>query len=204
MDARARARQANKLKRRDELHNVLRWKGSEIVEPIEHRKKHAPVDDLNGSVVSEPQAGADIKRGKRKNAHRRIQDTLDALWNNGTIRKHAGEEAEAWFAAGRRFQDDFSRAGFVGMAATNWEKVARTSSDSGLPQGIESAGHVYMCICRLGGFTSTGARIVWAVLGEGFTLKEYCDKNGMASQHEAKGHFVTSLGVIAGYYEGIT
>ena len=130
--------------------------------------------------------------------HRRAVDTLQRLYDSGTV-------DDAMYDAGRRFETLFARAALDPLHAASLERVVGERS-RGLPVGdahLEARRRLHRALDALGGVTSPAGSCAWAVLGEGRSLREWTLSQGWRGkplrQEAAQGVLVATLGVLAGH-----
>ena len=151
---------------------------------------------MNHRVLSKEEAGhfedvhkpgTGIKEGERV----RLHDTLGLLFKRHWITKEQ-------YDAGRTFEELFDKAALEPLRAPSLERVCGNPTKD-LSKSICGARKGIMAkIDRLGGIKSPASSCVWAVLGEGKTIREWASSCGFPMREEAaRGVLIAALGVLA-------
>ncbi len=120
-------------------------------------------------------------------------DTLASLKKKGDI-----DSAE--FDAGRRFQEDFTSAGYGGMRGIDYERVGGgTSSASPTEIAVMNGSRVRFVMERLGGMDCVLGRAAWNVLGIGQSVAEWAASEGF-DVREAKGALLGTISLLTKAY----
>lgn len=181
-----------------EDYNKARLSAAAAREPLDYRMTHRALSGDRDAVVerfglSLPDAAGDIG-----NPHR-TYDTLATLRRNGSI---AGAE----YDAGRAFEEDFALARLEPLHASNPARIPASGPAELSDAMVAGRRRVDGAMRALGGIATPVGSAVWAILGEGLTVKEWAAKcqfgQGGRSLDEkvAKGIFLGALGVLAVHY----
>ena len=100
-----------------------------------------------------------------------VNDTLRALYNNGTI-----DDAE--LAAGRQFEEDFRLAQIDPLRAPDLSRVPGQGGSEITTATCKAKDRVWEALQSVGGFRSSLGRVLWHVLGEGMSLRQYAESSG--------------------------
>ena len=130
----------------------------------------------------------------------RAVDTLERMARAGTI---TGELREA----GERFRDDFARAALDPLYAPRLDRLPGPRGAGDLPDTVLGArAAVHRALAALGGMATPVAEAAWAILGEGRSIKEWCERRpwGRAGrglkQETASGILIAALSLLASHY----
>lgn len=177
---------------------------------LAYRGRHAPIETMRDvkdkpiPVIAKPDLSSFTtdSQGGYGRPYRAV-DTLGAMLRNGTI--------EPWHAAaGRRFQEEFHRARLDQLNAMDLTRVKRPGR--GPKDELELTESVVLhrnridrIIRLLGGNTSLAAFVCWGVLGEGWNVKELCDRSvgGRARKLQpqtATGILIADLCILSVHY----
>lgn len=158
---------------------------AELREALRQREHHSPLSgEQPGTIEPVYKPGTGIQEGKRV----RLHDTLSLLYKRNSIDK-------PMYDAGRRFEEMFDAACLEPLRSASLDRVCGQSSGD-LPSAVYGARRALGAkIDLLGGFTSPGASCVWAVLGEGKTVKRWAEECPFTMREEvAKGVLICALG----------
>lgn len=123
----------------------------------------------------------------------RNPDTLAAMHKRGDI-----DAAE--FIAGRKFQEDFTSAGYEGVRGIDYDKVGRTMNiASPTEAAVMNGSRIRHIMDRLGGMDCTPGRAVWNVLGLGRSVAEWAASEGKDVK-EAKGMLLGAISLLTKAY----
>ncbi|MEG1565100.1 MAG: hypothetical protein RR365_15485 [Bacteroides sp.] len=103
--------------------------------------------------------------------HFRIVDTLGTMLRRGTI-------TTPMFDAGTRFAEDFHSAGLEGIRAIDYGSAGGGSaSTDSMTERVAMAQHrVGKALDAVGGIESLGGSLLWHVVGQGMSLREWIQK----------------------------
>ena len=123
-------------------------------------------------------------------------DTLAVLLRRGSI-------TVAEHDAGREFEETFRTARLDPLRAADLGRVPGGSGAVPGEAALAARRRVGRKLKAMGGPMSPGGAVLWAVLGEGVTLKAFAAETRLAGgraldERAAKGMLVAALGVLAG------
>ncbi len=123
----------------------------------------------------------------------RNPDTLASLKKKGDI-----DSAE--FAAGRKFQEDFTAAGYVGVRGIDYDRI-RSGTDISSPTEIAvmNGSRVRRIMERLGGMDCLLGRAAWNVLGLEKSISEWAVMEN-CDVREAKGTLLGAISLLTKVY----
>lgn len=170
---------------------------AESAGPLFYRRQHAALSGDKGSVVERFAQQLPDSDGRPGHPHR-VYDTLAALHRNGSIDDDA-------LAAGRRFEEDFQHAALNSLHARDLARVSGSGVADMNEVMLAGREKVARAVKALGGYASPGGAALWAVLGQGHTIKEFAQGSqfgGGRSLDEkvAKGIVITALATLASHY----
>ena len=142
---------------------------AESVGPLFYRRQHSALSGDTGPVVERFARQLPDNDGRPGHPHR-VYDTLAALHRNGSIDDDA-------LAAGRRFEEDFSRAALNTVHARDLSRIRGSSGAEMNEVMLAGRERVARAIKALGGHASPGGSALWAVLGQGHTIKEFAQSS---------------------------
>lgn len=160
------------------------------------RRQHGPIQTVRSdSVENQHKPLGQFGHYARV---QRVVDIMGRMKSRGTINA-------AMARAGRRFRSDFDIAQLHGLKAMDMERVRVQNGRGDISDlAVEARRRVWKALEALGGHASPGGQVVWAVLGEQYSLRE-CEeqKSGLGVQKDRKtngGILIASLGVLACVY----
>ena len=170
---------------------------AESAGPLFYRRQHPALSDDKGPVVERFAHQLPDSDGRPGHPHR-VQDTLAVLRRNGAI-------DDAALDAGRRFEEQFQRANLNSLHARDLSRISGSGGPDMNEVMIVNRRRVAGAIKLLGGYASPGAAAVWAILGEGRTIKEFAQHSQLGAgrsldEKVAKGVFVGALAALAAHY----
>ncbi len=123
----------------------------------------------------------------------RNPDTLASLKKKGDI-----DSAE--FAAGRKFQEDFTSAGYVGVRGIDYGRI-RSGTDISSPteMAVMNGSRIRRVMERLGGMDCVLGRAAWNVLGLEKSIAEWAASEGYDAR-EAKGTLLGAISLLTKAY----
>ena len=162
----------------------------ESLAPSRERERHGLVEKVRSLSDSHGQIAAPY----------RAVDTLERMYRAKTI---DGELR----TAGERFRDDFARAHLEPLSIPRLDRIpgaGRAEDLSDRAMGARES--VHRALAALGGLPTPVAEAAWAILGEGWSIKEWCERRpwGRGLKPEtASGILIAALSLLASHY-GLT
>ncbi len=193
-----RARRSSSWSLPEEGDRKARHRGmAESAGPIFYRKQHGALSDDSGPVVERFARQLPDSDGRPGHPHR-VHDTLAVLHRRGSIDGDALE-------AGRRFEEDFARAGLNTLHARDLSRLSGGGGQDLNEVMLAGRERVARALKALGGHASPGGAAIWSVLGEGRTIKEFARSSQFGAgrsldEKVAKGIVITALATLAAHY----
>lgn len=131
--------------------------------------------------------------------HFRIVDTLGTMLRRGTI-------TSPMYDAGTRFAEDFHSAGLEGTRAIDYGSAGGGSaSTDSMTERVAMAQHrVGKALDAVGGIESLGGALLWHVVGQGMSLREWASKTvwnrRIFKREEARGVIFVILQALSMHY----
>lgn len=164
---------------------------------LSYRRQHTVLTGDKGPVVERFAHQVPDSEGRPGNPHR-VHDTLAVLHRNGTIDDSALD-------AGRRFEEDFRRAALDTLHARDLGRIRGSGGPDMNEIMLAGREKVARALKALGGYASPGGSALWAVLGQGQTIKEFAAASQLGAgrsldEKVAKGIVVGALAALAAHY----
>ena len=156
---------------------------------LPRKPRHGDIREIPGGRVAafEEEAG--------QAGHYRVVDTIGLMLRNGTIDM-------AMHDAARAFAQDFAAARLMGHKAVN-PNPSGGFGCSMTERAAMALRRVHRAMDAVGGFDSLTGSLLWDVVGQGLSLREWCD-NGWRGRkldiREARGVMLSLLPLLAKSY----
>lgn len=158
--------------------------------PSRERARHGQIETVGTLSDSHGQIGAPY----------RAVDTLERMFRAKTIDSELK-------TAGERFRDDFARAHLEPLSVPRLDRIPGAGRGGDLSdRAIGARESVHRALAALGGLPTPVAEAAWAILGEGWSIKEWCERRpwGRGLKPEtASGILIAALSLLASHY-GLT
>lgn len=148
----------------------------EGIEPSRYRGQHTAVPGAGPAIERSDKQVQDIHGGIGNPFV--VNDTLRALYRNGTI-------DDAQLAAGRQFEEDFRLARIDPLKAPDLSRVPGQGGSEITTATCDAKDRVWAALQRVGGLRSMAGRVLWHVLGEGMSFRDYVKSGGGITSHGA-------------------
>ena len=165
--------------------------------PLHYRQQHPALSDDRAPVVARDDRQIQDAEG-RPGDPRRSFDTLAALHRRGSI-------GDAELAAGRRFEEDFRRAMLDPLRASDLSRIPGQPGADLSEKAHQARAGIERLLQALGGRTSPVGSCVWAVLGEGRSLRDFAQSTVFGSgrsmsEKAASWTLIGGLGILVSVY----